>query len=244
MKQIYKIILLVNLVLVVFTINAQEFYRSVKPVTTEGNTLNYKLSGRQYYFTSPLRGSVNFNDFWSVGSVILENGDRYDSVSLMLNIYTEDLIWFNSRTGSLIVLDKYAIKEFILDTENYEKMLFRKIYIDKMPKGEHYFNVFYEGEIKLLGWHRVTEVSTSLYRDFYGYLRDKEYVRQVNYFIMFPNNDIVKISGSKKSFVNLFPEQKKTVRQIFRKNNIYLVEKNRNEILRATKLIETEFFSK
>jgi hypothetical protein len=244
MKQIYKIILLVNLVLAVFAVNAQEFYRSVKPVTTEGNSLNYKLSGRQYYFTSVLRGSVNFNDFWSVGSVILENDDRYDSVSLMLNIFTEDLIWFNNRTGSLIVLDKYAIKEFILDTENSEKMLFRKIYNDKILKGEHYFNVFYEGEIKLLGWHRVTEVSTSLYRDFYGYLRDKEYVRQVNYFIMFPNNDIVKINGSKKSFVNLFPEQKKTVRQIFRKNDIYLVEKNRNEILRATKLIESEFFSK
>ncbi len=238
-----KISVLVVLVLAVFAGSAQEFYNSVNPLTTGANSLNYKLTGRKYYFTSSLEGTVYVDNEWTAGSVILENGDRYDNVYLKLNTLTEDLICYNERTGSIIILDKYIIDEFLMDTGNSISPRFRKIYFDKYPKGEHYFNVLYDGKLQFLLWYQTHEVKTSVYRDSHGFLRDTEYKPAQDFFLVFPDNNIIKIKGTRKSLIDVFPDKKKEVRYLFRKNKIRIASKNMAELARAVNLIEEEFFS-
>ena len=238
-----KISIIVVLVLMIISAKSQEFYESVNPVTTKSNTLKRKLTGRQYYFRTTLNGTVYLNDEWELGSVLLENGDRFDDVYLKLNTYLEELVLFNERTGGIMVLDKFIIDEFEIKSDRISQNVFRKIYFDKYPKGEHYYNIIYDGKIKLLIWHRTNEVKTSVYKDGHGLLRDSEYKQEQIYFLVFPGEDIIKIANKRRAFIHVIPEQKKEMRKLFRKNNIH-ISQGTSEIARAVKLIEDEFFSK
>ena len=221
----------------------QEFHAPTVSLTTKSNTLNYKLSGSQYYFYSFLEGTVYLNDDWVRGSVVLENGDRFDNILLKLNTFTEDLITFNERIGAVEIIDKFIVDEFTMDTDKSSENLFRKLYFDKYPKGDHYFNVLYEGKLKLFCWYYTYEEKTSIYRDVHGLMRASRYKLNPIYFILFPDNNLIKVKSTRKSLVNLFPEQKKRIRKLFRKNKIRFTSKSTSELGRAVNLIETEFFS-
>lgn len=244
MRLLRKILFLVMLILSIYTVAAQEFYKSVNPLKIEANSLNYKLTGSRYYPEFALKGPLYLEDEFQKGAIVLENGDSYIGIYLKLNTLTNELIWFNNRTGDILILDKYIIKEFILDYDKNNALLFRKIDYDNFPKGEYYFNVFYEGKLKLLLWYKTNELITQEYIDVGGLRRNTEYKMQTIFLIVFPDNNINKINGSKRSLVNLFPDQKKTVRRLLRKNKIDLLDKSPSEVARAVKLIETEFFSK
>jgi len=238
-----KILFTIVFASMMFSAVCQEFHAPITSLTTKSNTLNYKLSGSQYYFFSSLEGSAYLNDDWVRGSVILENGDRYDSLLLKLNTFTEDLITFNERIGAVAIIDKFIVDEFTMDTDKSSENLFRKMYFDKYPKGEHYFNMLYEGKLKLLCWYYTFEKKTSTYKDVAGITRDSYYKLSPIYFIEFPDNTLVKVKSTRKSLINLFPEQKKRIRKLLRKNKIHFYSKNTSELARAVNLIETEFFS-
>ena len=231
------------LFLAIISAESQEFYDSPNPLSTNSNTLNYKLTGRQYYFRENLNGTVYLNDDWELGSVLLRNGDRFENIYLKLNTFLEELIVFNERTGAIMIMDKFIIDEFELNNRFNSNNKFRNIYFDKFPKGHHYFNVIYDGKIKLFIWYQTKEVKTSVYKDDYGLLRDSEFKQEVDYFLVFPNGDVYKMAKKRSAYINLFPEQKKTVRQLFRKNKIHFTY-GASEAARAVKLIEEEFFSK
>jgi hypothetical protein len=230
-------------ILLIVGATAQEIYNPWELFTTESNTLNHKLTGKKYHFHSVLQGTVYLDDEWRKGALTLENGDRYDSIYMKYNTYLEELIVYNERTGAIFMPDKSIISEFTLDTGNQGPGLFRKIYFGKYPKGEHYFNVLYEGEeLKLFVWHKTDEVKISLYKDEYGLMRDSEFRMSTTYFLVFPDNDIRKITPTRGSFVQLFPEQKKSVRRLLRKNHVSF--ESNSKIIQAVRLIENEFFSK
>ncbi len=227
---------------IIFNAASQEFHGPTVTLTAKSNTFNAKLSGKQYYFYSLIEGSVYLNDDWTKGAVILQNGDRYDSLFLKLNALDEDLVTYNERTGAVMVIDKFLIDEFILDVNKAAESTFSKLYFDKYPKGEHYYNLLYEGKLKLVRWYHAHEEKTTIYRDIHGLMRDSRYKINSTYFIDFPDNNLVKIKGTRKSLVNLFPEEKKQIRKLLRQNKVNFASKNALELARAVQLIETEFF--
>lgn len=233
----------VVVLLMLLNASAQEFHDPRLPLTTESNTLNYKLTGRQYAFYSTLQGSVYLTDDWVKGSVILENGDTHEDIYLKLNTLLGELITYNERNGATMVIDKFIVDKFKMQSPESSSVLFQKMYFDKYPKGEHYYNVLYENRLKLLCWYRTTEETTSLYRDKYGFLRDSRFNQESIFFILFPDDNLVKIKGTKRSLINLFPDQKRRIRRLLRKNRINFSSKSTGEIARAVKLIEAEFFS-
>lgn len=243
MKLFLKISISAIWILMMFSAKSQEFYESANAISIQSNNLKYKLTGSQYYFSETLYGTVYFNEDWEKGSVLLKNGDRIDNVYLKLNTFSEELIVFNERTGAIMILDNFIIDEFEINSASNSYKLFRKIYFDKYPKGEHYYNVIYDGKIKLLIWHVTSEVKTSVYTDGHGFLRDSEFKQEQIYFLVFPDGNIVKMANKRRAFIHVLPEQKKAIRKLFRKNNIHFGS-SLSEIARAVKLIEEEFFSK
>ncbi len=241
MKNRAKVVLLVLSVFLFARISAQEFYNSPKPLTTESNTLNYKLTGNQYYFQSTLLGTVYLNEKWSTGSLKLENGDFYEKVPLKLNTFLEELVVYNQRTGAIFYLDKSIIDEFDMGLEHNSYNLFKKVHLDKLSKGDHYFNVLYDGKVKLYLWHRTVDSQTSPYKDSYGFMRASRYEESNVYFIAFPDNSISRILPQRRSFLKLFPEKKSTLRKAFRKNKVNFHPKMEGSI-RAAQLVEKEFF--
>lgn len=242
MKWLCKILFPTAFIFGVFTAAAQEYSNSGFPISTKANSVNYKLTGRRYYFNASLSGPPYVYNGWQKGSVLLENGDRYDNLYLQFNTLTEDLIWFNSRIGCIVALDKFIIREFILDSANKNTSLFRKINSDTPPNGEHYYNVLYDGKMKLLRWYRTIEINTAE-SNTRGDPWNSRYSLDSRFFLVFPDGVRNSIKGNRSSLVDSFPEQKKTVRRILRKNKIKLKGKNAAELTRAVKLLDAEFYA-
>ena len=88
------------------------------------------------------------------------------------------------------------------------------------------------------GKHKTNEEKTSLYRDINGLMRDSQFKLTLTYFILFPDNELIKIYPNRRSFINLFPEQKKIVRRLLRRNSINL--KREEDMVKAVSLVEKE----
>ena len=226
---------------VVAGVSGQQFYNSVKPLTTASNTLNYKLTGNQYYFWPKYMGTVYIRDDWSHANLKLENGDIYEDVYVKLNTLFDELLVYNERVGSVITVDKAIIDEFELKQGFEPYNLFRKVYIDKYPKGYHYVNVLYDGKVKLYLWHETEIAKTSLYKNpVSGGMLDSEYKQEFNYIIVFPDGSMHKVATKRRPFLQLFPEQKSTLKRLFRRAGIHFF--TNRELIEATKIIEQEIF--
>ncbi len=236
-----KILMSILSVFLFARVSAQEFYNSINPLTTKSNTLNYKLTGNQYYFQNSLNGTAYLNDKLSVGSIKLENGDQYKNVHLKLNTFLDELVIYNDRTGAIFYIDKSIVDEFDMGLEHNPYNLFRKVYFDKAPKGYHYLNVLCDGRVKLYLWHRTLETDTSPYYDDNGFLRASMYKQNDIYFIVLPDNSFHKVSPKRRSFLQLFPEQKSVLRKAFRENKIQF-NNELEDAISAAKLIEQELF--
>ena len=115
MKTLLKIIYFSLFVILFLGSEAQELHNPWIKLTTESNSLNYKLPGKRHYIRSSFIGSEYLTDNWCNGTVLLKNGDQYENLILKLNTYHDELIEYNERVGGTIMLDKSAISEFILN---------------------------------------------------------------------------------------------------------------------------------
>ena len=77
-----------------------------------------------------------------------------------------------------------------------------------------------------------------MYADVRGIMHSSKYVLTKNYYLISPDHEMEKFRPKRRSFLALFPKQKKQVRRIIRKNHISF--DNDSEISRAVSLIEKE----
>lgn len=238
MKQVYRIICTAVLALFFIGATAQEMHSQLIRLDTSSNTLNYKIPGKRYYLIPSYIGSQFTTDEWIVADLILENGDRYDSILIKLNSFLDEIIMYNERAGAAIEIDKTVISEFFVKYEDGHSEHFKKTFVDLYPKGDRYLSIMYEGKSKLFLWHRTVEEKVSVYRDDRGIMHDSMYKLTKEYYLVFPDQKIAKFPPKRRSFIELFPEQKKQVKRIIRKNHISF--ETENEIIQAVKLVEKE----
>ncbi len=238
-----KTALLISLLLLIVSfVHAQQkpFNVDVK-LTTESNTVNYKLPGQQFYPVYVPSGSEFYDDQWMNGYVILENDDKYDSLMLKYNTFRDEIITVNDRTRTMIMLDKDAITEFGLYKTPGLTIRFKKMDLDIVPKGEHYFNLPYDGTLKLAVWYRTLEETTAPFKDKNGYLQISNYALRHNYYVVFPDGRFERFKLNKRSLIQLFPEQKREIRRILRRDRNWI--KTESDAVRAIKLIDEQFNS-
>lgn len=237
-----RLIIATSILLLGFaTSEAQKKFVPEKQLTTESNSLNYKLPGKQYYNMYVPSGTIFLDNEWREGYLILKNGDRYDNVSLKYNTFLDELIHINNRTVSMIMLDKNTIDEFGFYRENAEPQTFKKMVFPKVPKGEYFFNTLYSGKLKLVVWYRSIEEQTTPYKDNYGLLQNTRFSLHANYYIIFPGDDFERFRLKRRSFTDLFPDNKKEVRRLLRKNHILF--ENELQTIEAVKLVEEALYS-
>jgi len=245
-KLIYISIIFTGIfLLMVSEVYAQKDFVPEKKLTTESNTLNYKLAGKQYYNMVVPSGTVFLFNEWKDGYVKLINGDRYDDLSLKYNIFYDELIQVNNRNMSMIMLDKNTISEFgLYNEQNGKTMVFVKMYFPKNPDGDYFFNPLYDGNLKLVVRHRSIEEETSMYKDAYGMMRNSKYNTYEYYYVIFPGNRFERFRLKRRSFLDLFSgdrDTKKEVRRILRRNHIYF--QSDEETIQAVKLVDEAFYS-
>ena len=238
MNQIIKIISVGICLLFILGAKAQEAHNPSIKLTPESNSINHKLPGLKYYIKPSYRGSEFLTKEWCTGDVVLENGDRYNNLTLRLNTYLDELIQYNERIGAIIMLDKSAISEFTINFEDGHTELFRKINSDKFSKGDKYFSVLHEGKMKVLLSYETIHKKTDMFADETGVLHDLEFVSSQYYYLVFPNGKIEKFTLQFRSFLEMFPEQKREIRRLLRKN--YASFSTNEGIVRIVQLIESK----
>jgi hypothetical protein len=237
-----KIILFSAIIFLSVNVFAQNFrYSPWKNLTTDSNSPDYKIPGKLYVFNSILNGSVYLYEIWKQGSIILENGATYDSLMLKLNTLQGELIMYNELSGANIEIDKEAVKEFTIVDEYGNIELFRKVFSDQIPAGNKYVNILYEGKIKLFLWHKTKELLTIPYLNRSGLTQNSEFYTTKIYYLDLPGQGIVRFNPKLSSVIELFPEQKKTIKRLHRKE--HLSYKENTEIIRAIKSIETNILN-
>jgi hypothetical protein len=211
-------------------------------LTTASNTTHYKLPGKQFYPIYVPRGSEFYHDKWEKGTVVLVNGDTYEQLYLKYNTLNDELLYMNQNTGSIIVIDKDVVSEFIFDKTIKSSPRFKKMTFDKIPRGDHYFEMLYEGKLQFVIYNRTIEEKTSVYKDRYGKLQVSDYELRPQYYVRLPAGNFEKVKLKRRSLLLIFRDNKKAIRKLLRtnKNNF----RTHEQAIQAIKLIENSYYTK
>lgn len=207
------------------------------------NRLEGKLAGLTYRIP-PLANSTHFlQDRWVDGKILLEDGDLFDNVRIRYLAFDDELVAYNPNLKQLFIVDKEKVTSF---TFNYPQgqQIFVKLYFDAfVDAGYRYFDLKYEGSRWLVAFHYIYEEKTSIYRDAYGKLRDSRLKPKKTYFMYFPQEEqFRRVQDKRRWFVRLFPENKREVRRMFRRNNLRRFDEK--EMVQAFQLLdEAGFFN-
>jgi hypothetical protein len=179
-----------------------------------------KLTGTKYNYA--LRGNLNYfyHSDWFKGTITTSDGDVHTGYSLRYDAFNDELVAVNIRVKGIFVVDKFSVKSFTVDVPGFGLQNFRKLLLNEFGQNEHYFEVLYDGKVALMSRTRITEHKKSIYKNKLGELDDREYRLDKQYFLLQPDHALLSIFPGRKSILNLFPEQKKEIRQLFRRNRI------------------------
>ncbi|HKI89279.1 MAG TPA: hypothetical protein VKA38_09645 [Draconibacterium sp.] len=199
------------------------------------NRIDGKTTGVIYFITAEANNNFFLQKDWVTGIIELEDGTLFRNVRMRYQAHDDELIVYNNKQRTLFIIDKETVKSFTVQ-EGTRVHRFVKLYFDGFGKGERYFRELYDGTNKLLAFHFIDEVKINPYTDRYGMLRDKEYRPAVHYYLYNGKKGFSRLQMKRNSFLKVYPEHKKEVRKLFRKNHIFIT--GEEEMILAMKLLE------
>lgn len=186
-----------------------------------------KLTGELYVpDTISSRGEQFFNGQWVESSVLLSTGEKIDRVKIKYNGFLDEVIWQNTINYKQFKLDKSYISDFWLKDDRDSTIHFQRLNITdstaRNPSGI-FVEVAIEGPLSFYIQHKVSHLVDELV----GYKYFIIYEKTPLYYMKLPSNLYVRMSElNRKSFLNLFPEQKKTLSKRIRAKHLNLKTKD------------------
>ena len=204
-------------------------------INDSSNRLQGKLMGKVYYVDALSNSYFLYPDDWLEGTVELVDGDLYPNTKLRLNVKNDELIAFNKNNKKLYTVEKKLVKSFTIE-KNGITQKFVKLKRDKGSDKLQYFEELYSGDLKLLAFRYIYEHKVNPYTDKFGVMRDTEYRVRIRYFLSDKNYLLQRIAPKRSAFLNAFPEHKRAIKKLFRKNKLYL--NNPNYMVQACQLLD------
>lgn len=185
------------------------------------NRLQGKLMGQVYYITALANNNFLYPDEWMVGSVTLVDGDKFENLKLRYQVFTDELIAYNEKKNALYFVEKELVKSFTFETDDHTRNFVN------MSKGKgdgksQYFEELYSGSVNLVVFRYLYEQKVIPFRDQWGILRDIEYRLKMDYYMQSGDKPIQKILPKLSALKKTFPEHKKEIKKLFRKNDTYI----------------------
>lgn len=210
--------------------NAQE--------TQNSNWDKQKIRGVRYMPYPSYNGLPFLNEGWLSGQIEFSDGEISDSLALRYGAFKDELIYYNTKNTSHIVIDKASINGFTLFTKEGDRE-FRKQYFDGFLKGERYFEVLSKGETDLIVFRKHILSSTNPYKGEGGILMDQNYEAAYQYYFYSPENGYAIVRLNRKAFLEKFSENdQKPIRKLIRKNRIKITDEK--GLIQAWKIVEKE----
>jgi hypothetical protein len=226
--------------------SAQNSGISISNLSKESNRFQGKLTGDVYYLSPVSNANYFLQKDWQEGSITLKDGDIFENIRMRYMAYGDELVAYNVNNRTLFVVDKSIVKEFNFYSRNETEKLTKQKFINidslKILFNKSYFHELYSGTSKLLCFYQVEQVKVSPYIGVGGRMFDFEFRLKTMYYILSKEKGISKIQIKNRSLYSLYPEHKKEIKKLFRKNRINIIDES--SAIQAVETLDSAGFFK
>jgi hypothetical protein len=171
--------------------------------------------------TKNYRGTPYFFDEWYVTDIHLKDGYKFGGIFAKLDIFKEqELMVLRKDKGDSILVDDATVAYFIMQhPETGTKHIFKRYEVGS-SKGERFCEVLQEGKYTAIVFQTKSIIpadvgnSQSSGRDY-----DK-FVSNTEFFIITPENEVVKLKKSKKGLLQILNQYEKEFEAYLAKNKL------------------------
>lgn len=201
------------------TASAQKSEFHWEQLNENSNRFEGKLTGTVFVLSSKSNSNYFLQKDWADGSITLIDNDVFDGLKLRYNAFEDKLVVYNDNLRSLFTADKERVKSFTVKTSEGEHK-FVKYYYNGFPKGDRYFEVLYSGGRDFLAFREIVEEKTRPFVDKFGIMKDTRFQGKTTYFMYSPKTGFQKIRLRRRSVLTVFPENKREIRRLLRRNKV------------------------
>ncbi len=167
------------------------------------------------------RGTPYFFDEWYLTEIHLKDGYKFEHIFAKLDIFKEqELMVLRKEKGDSILVDDATIAYFIMQNPDTGTKHAFKRYTVGSSKGERFCEVLHEGKYTAIAFQTKSIIpadvgnSQSSGRDY-----DK-FVSNTEFFIVTPENKVVRIKKSKKGLLQILNQHEKEFEAYLAKNKL------------------------
>lgn len=201
------------------------------------NRLQGKLKGEIYTISAIGSENIFYQQDWKEATITLTDGDVFENVKLRYLAYGDEIIAYNENVRKLFKVEKETVKQFTyIDEDTNKEIKFVNVCSEELFNGCRFFEELYSGNSKLMAFHFVEEIKVNPYTDRRGFMRDSEYRMNISYFLFNDTRGFVKVKSSRRSLVKNFPDKKREIKKLMRKNKQIIIDQN--SMIQAIALID------
>lgn len=199
------------------------------------NRLEGKLTGTMFYMTAEYNNNFFHLKDWMDGEIVLEDGDTFQGVKIRYLLKGDELVVYNETQKNLFIADKSKIRSFTIFTQTGTKRFVKMNYDGIIPE-IRFFEILYKGNWQLLAFHHIEKRKAALYTDRNGNLRDSYFVPEAHYYLYSAKQGFERIRNKRKSYYRIFPEHKREIRRLLRRNRIN--DFDERSVIQSVKLLD------
>ncbi len=189
-------------------------------VATEENLQNISRSAGVVMITNMdelyegIKGTPYLFPAWKQGNIYLKDSSHIKNINIKYNIYTDDVLYLNSRSGDSLIIDRSLINAFeILDDSAGGIILFKDINLKPGTNGKSAFiKVLYDGKSKFLIKYNKIFIKADYKGAYAAGRKYDEYTDNYQYYILKDNNELNKIKLNKKSVIKVLSDKENKVK--------------------------------
>lgn len=214
--------------LICFSINAQN--NVTTSVSEVDSIFSPKLTGEIFIPEGQHKGDLFINNKFVKSNILLSTGEMVYGEFLKYNGYLDEVVWINVSNYKQFILDKSYICDFWLKDRLDTPIHFQRINVSDSTDSHRpgiFVEVAIEGKMSLYIQHKISRLPDEIIEVNGQRYYIKAFEPTPLYYIKLPSNRYLKMSKlSRRSFLNLFPEQKKSISRLVRINHLDLKSKS------------------
>jgi hypothetical protein len=199
-------------------------------VGTEENLRNISRLAGVVYTTNMdglyegIKGTPYLFNEWKKGNIYLIDNTYINDVSIKYNIYTDDILYLNSKSGDSLIIDRSLINSFEITGDNSNNLLlFKEISLRPYKKDKSTFvKVLYDGKSKFIVKYTKTFIKADYKGAYSAGRKYDEYIDDQQYYIMKDDNTPAKIKLNKKSVTKVLSDKDDKIKSYLNEHKLAL----------------------
>ena len=190
------------------------------------------LYGTLYNHRHNYDGSAYLYDNWLYGGIFLENGTEATNVLLRYDMLEDNVVFYHEKEKLLFAVDKSTVKSFYLIKNDRDTVFFQKHQgkkIDSRIQNNDYLQILYKGKLQFIARHNAI---ISLATD----SKTQDEIIQQHFYYLKKDNRYYEIDLNYRSLFKLFPDRKKEIKKLIKKN--YLRRRKESNMAELISLID------